>query len=228
MRCPIIVCEGRFSFLKCDCECRAVPKDWSTSGRVRHGSRESGSSLVFALLVLLVGSLIVTSLAGLVTNDLGNTVHFRAVRNLTYYGNAAVDAAIIQTRYWNPASDPGWVVSSNWQGWCPSSGVVDFTNQSNSVGSSQGVTVATWCTLEMPTPRFSRLMTIDAYQVPVKTTLGDLPSGGPSSFPASFNAEKIVAAKIGYVDSPILPTPETYCDPTVCALSTAIISWKVF
>lgn len=73
--------------------------------RVKNGdpkstkSTETGSSLILALVFLVVSSLIVLSLANLATNDLNNASKFKLAQSRQSTANSAVELALEKIRY---------------------------------------------------------------------------------------------------------------------------------
>lgn len=62
-------------------------------------SNETGSSLILALVFLVVSSLIVLSLANLATNDLNNASNFKLAQSRQSTANSAVELALEKIRY---------------------------------------------------------------------------------------------------------------------------------
>ena len=159
---------------------------------------------------LVIGSLVVTTLANWATNNLGGTAHFRFARNLTYASDGAVNVAITGTRYWYPPSNSlGWNSTQTvWEGPCPQGNPVLISGQ----------TMATWCVMQISYV-FSRVVTIEALQ---DVGGSAIPSASYGSSPPNWPV--IVTAQVGFMDnqasSPYL------CSPSDCGESMTIVSWN--
>ena len=179
---------------------------------------DAGSSLIFALAFLLLGSLIVTTLAGWASSDLGSSAHFQVGRSLTYSADGAVNVAISETRYWYPP--PSEVTNGAWTGPCPNAAVVDFgqtTTPSGVPSFEPSISIATWCTLQVSGVFFSRLVTVQAYDV---SSGVPMPTSGP---PNSW--VPLASATVGYIDSPL--NPPGSCSTSTCDISMTILTWSV-
>ncbi len=173
---------------------------------------DRGSSLIFAMAFLLLGSLIVTTLAGWASSDLGSSAHFQMGRSLTYSADGAVSVAISDARYWYPSSG---VTNGSWSGACPGAAVVDF-GQTASPAYEPSVSIATWCTLQVGGV-FSRLVTVQAYDV---SSGGSMPASGP---PSSW--VPLATATVGFIDKPT--NPPGSCSTSTCDTSMNILTWSV-
>lgn len=186
-------------------------------GRPDGARGDTGSSLIFAMAFLLLGSLIVTTLAGWASSDLGSSAHFQVGRSLTYSADSAVNVAISNARYWYPSSG---VVNGSWAGPCPDAAVVDFGQTVASSGTpayEPSITMDTWCTLQIGGV-FSRLVTVQVYDV---SSGGSIPGGGPP--PSSW--VPLATARVGYIDSP--SNPAGSCSTTTCGESMVVLTWRV-
>ena len=176
---------------------------------------DAGSSLIFAMAFLLLGSLIVTTLAGWASSDLGSSAHFQVGRSLTYSADGAVSVAISETRYWYPSEQ-----TYPWSAPCPNAAVVDFgqtTTPSGVPSFEPSISIATWCTLQVSGVGFSRLVTVQAYDV---NSVGSAPltTEPPSSL-------QLASATVGYMDSPSSSAGK--CPPATCVTSMSIVTWSV-
>ena len=177
---------------------------------------DAGSSLIFALAFLLLGSLIVTTLAGWASSDLGSSAHFQVGRSLTYSADGAVSVAISETRYWYP---PSAGTNGSWSGPCPNASAVDFGQTTTPTGVASfepSISIDTWCTLQVGGV-FSRLVTVQAYDV---SSGGSIPASGP---PNSW--VPLASATVGYIDS--LSNPPGSCSTSTCDFSMTILTWSV-
>ncbi len=177
---------------------------------------DAGSSLIFALAFLLLGSLIVTTLAGWASSDLGSSAHFQVGRSLTYSADGAVSVAINETRYWYPSN-----VGTNgaWSGPCPNVSAVDFgqtTMPPDAPAYEPPISIDTWCTLQVGGV-FSRLVTVQAYDV---SSGGSILPNGPTS-----SSVPLASATVGYIDS--LSNPPGSCSTSTCDFSMTILTWSV-
>ncbi|MGC8498546.1 MAG: hypothetical protein ACP5OV_03475 [Acidimicrobiales bacterium] len=160
---------------------------------------------------LLLGSLIVTTLAGWASSDLGSSAHFQMGRSLTYSADGALSVAISDARDWYPSG----VTNGAWSGPCPGAAVVGFGQTSPAYEPS--VSMATWCTLQVGGV-FSRLVTVQAYDV---SSGGSIPASGP---PSSW--VPLASATVGFIDSPLNP-PGSCSSPSTCDVSMTILTWSV-
>ena len=177
---------------------------------------DGGSSLIFAMAFLLLGSLIVTTLAGWASSDLGSSAHFQMGRSLTYSADGAVSVAISETRYWYP---PSAGTNGSWSGSCPNASAVDFGQTTTPAGVASfepSISIDTWCTLQVGGV-FSRLVTVQAYDV---SSGGSIPASGP---PSSW--VPLASATVGYIDSQ--SNPPGSCSTSTCDFSMTILTWSV-
>lgn len=100
---------------------------------------DTGSSLILAMVFLVVGSLVVLSLANAATNDLHNAAAFAGVRTTHAAETSTADLALYDVRY-TPAT-------------CTPNTPVNYVNA--------GVTYSAWCsTVSTPTSATSRVVTL--------------------------------------------------------------------
>lgn len=91
----------------------------ANSSTKRRGAKdEKGSSLIFALVFMIVTSLVVLSLAGMAKNDLINTTNFKSAQSFQSTANSATEVALDSIRYhFTPATlnasppQPCWTTS---------------------------------------------------------------------------------------------------------------------
>ncbi len=114
---------------------------------------ERGSSLIFALVFLIVTSLVVLSLANLAKNDLIATVKFKSAQSLESTANSAAELALNNIRY---NFMPGTLNASPPQPcWTASSPASQLT--------LNGQSIAVWCTTRWsPLSDNTRVVTLDA------------------------------------------------------------------
>lgn len=89
----------------------------SGEATVRVSPSECGVSLIFVLILLLVGSLIVGGLAEWAANDLGNSRNFAVARSVSYDATSAIDVAIQSIRY-TPLLSPTETLNASPPGPC--------------------------------------------------------------------------------------------------------------
>jgi hypothetical protein len=101
---------------------------------------ESGAVLILAMVYLISVIVVVTSLAGWVTNDLNNTANFSQASSshLAISGTMDVAVSAIRSAPLLPDSQAQGVASSPSYCWAPSSGYVSEETLDNT-------TVAVWC-----------------------------------------------------------------------------------
>ena len=127
------------------------------SGVGRSGD-ESGAVLILALVYLVAVLIVVTSLAGWVTNDLNNTAHFSSASSSNFAEAGVMDVGISSIRYTPLLADSQaqGVATAPGYCWTPASGYV-------SEESLDGVTVAVWCsTVENLSSSNTRVVTLYA------------------------------------------------------------------
>ena len=107
---------------------------------------ESGSSLVLALVFLVVVGLMLSALATLTGNDLGNSVGFKGQRSVLYASDAATKVAMWGVRYTH--SNPGPVAVA-----CPGTSPALHIN---------GEFIEDWCNTTRPGNSNTRVVTISA------------------------------------------------------------------
>ncbi len=173
---------------------------------------ETGSSLILAMVFLLIGTLIVTTLASWTTNDLNNTTGFRSVETNLYAADGAAEVAIASVRYTYPTTSPSGSLLSGWQysGPCPSTNPIEV----------DGAWVAAWCTTSVPEAQFSRLVKIDVYADPSQTPLAIQPS----------ESSAILVAVVGFNDAIAQSVSPPYvCSraPSDCGNSMEVVTWRV-
>ena len=163
---------------------------------------ERGSSLILALVYLIVGSLIVTALASWTGNDLRNTKGFQASAATLYAADGAAQLAIQAARYIDLPL-----------GTAPCPGADPVTIDS--------VTVAAFCSEQMRVG-FSRVVTVNVYI--------DLTNSGNPLTQAPNNSP-LLTTVVGYGDDETRTGAGSYvCSPTPnsdCGLTMDVIMWKV-
>lgn len=128
-------------------------------------SGDQGASLVLALVFLLVGVLLVSSLSVAMKNDLGNTSTFKNTRSLQYAASSATNLAIQNIRY-TPLLSPSQTLNASPPGVCWGSG------SPSTVTSIDGIAgMAAWCsTAWNPTSANTRVVTISTCLSTVSAT----------------------------------------------------------
>jgi len=175
---------------KAKCVLRKVPKE-----------DDAGSSLILALVFLIVGSLIVAALTTWTMNGITNVSRFQVNRATLYAANSEAELALWGSRYTYPASLSGYQ--------CPDAGPETFN----------GISVVAWCsTVTNVEPTISREVTISVY-----------PGGVPlSSQPAT---SPLLVGVVGFDDTssnqPLNQCRLTTSGPTYCGFAMEVLSWKV-
>lgn len=119
------------------------------------GESERGSSLILAMVFLVVTSLVVTGLADWVKNDLNNTVKFTSAESLQSTANSAAELAIQSVRYNFTAATLN--ASPPQPCWTPSATPSEIT--------LNGQSVSAWCTTRWdPLSTSTRVVTVMACQ----------------------------------------------------------------
>ena len=170
-----------------------------------------GSTLILALAFLLIGSLLVTTLASWTTNDLNNTSRFRYGQSVLYAADGAAQVALAASRYTYPPATQ--LVSSSpsfqYSGACLSGDPITINS----------LTMAAVCSTSVDVG-FSRLLTIQVFADPTGAVMTSNPNTAP-----------LLTATIGFVDNVVLTGPAPYtCTPVPssdCGTVMEILSWKV-
>lgn len=161
---------------------------------------DQGSSLILALVFLIVGSLVVATLAGSTISNLHNTAAFSSSEATLYSANGAAERAIGSVRYTyltGSVTEP-----------CPGADPVTINGISMSVFCSQTTNVG-----------FSRRVSLSVYADPSGSVLG---------FPPSSQA--LLTAVVGFVDdTQSVPGPYSCTTPpsSNCGVEMFIQSWNV-
>lgn len=182
----------------------------SASLRVQWSADDRGSSLILALAFLLIGSLLVTTLASWTTNDLSNTSRFRNGQFTLYAADGAAQVALAASRYTYPAYQ---LISSTpsfqYGGSCPSADPITIDS----------LTMAALCTTSVNVG-FSRVLVIQVFADPTGAALTTNPGTTP-----------LLTAKIGFVDDTTKTGPAPYVCSAVpgsdCGTVMEILAWKV-
>ncbi|TAN26852.1 MAG: hypothetical protein EPN30_04090 [Actinomycetota bacterium] len=164
---------------------------------------EKGSSLVLALVFMIVTSLTVLSLAGLAKNDLNNTANFKSAQSLQSAANSAAELAVNSLRYnFMPQTlnasppQPCWTIN-------PSPSEITLNGQSMSV----------WCSTRWtPLSDKTRVVTF----VACKSTTSALACA----------ANPVLEAKVTFDDypSPRGAISTAQCS-TTCGVGMTVDSW---
>lgn len=183
----------------------------TASVRGRHSGEERGSTLILALAFLLIGSLLVTTLASWTTNDLSNTSRFQNGELTLYAADGAAQVALAASRYTYPpisqliSSTPSYKYS----GACPAADPVQINS----------VSLAALCTTSVNVG-FSRILEIQVFADPSGASLTTNPGTVP-----------LLTAQVGLVDNATLTGPAPYSCTTPpgsdCGTLMEILAWKV-
>lgn len=162
---------------------------------------DAGSSLILALIFLIVGSLIVAALTTWTMNDITNVSRFQVNRETLYAANSEAELALWGSRYTYPVSVSGYE--------CPDAGAETFN----------GISVVAWCsTVTNVEPTISREVTISVY--PGGTSLSSQPSTPP-----------LLEGEVAFDDTsssqPVDQCGPTKNGPIYCGFSMEVLSWKV-
>ena len=196
-------------FRVCERKCMRVRSPRALQPRMLGSEKQSrtgerGSSLILALVYLIVGSLIVTALASWTSNDLHSVKNFQDSEATLYDANGVAQLAIQYARYTNLPSGP-----------VPCSGASPVVINGNTVA------MIAFCSEQTGTS-FSRVVTVDVYADPVNS--GIVVTQVPSSAP-------LLVAVVGFNDNEALTGSGAYtCSssvPSDCGLTMDVLSWKV-
>ncbi len=171
--------------------------------RTQRSKDEEGSSLIFALVFLIVTSLVVISLANLAKNDLVSTQKFKSAQSLESAANSVTELAVDNMRYnFMPQTlnasppQPCWTAGS-----------------SPSQLSLNGQQVAVWCTTRWnPLSESTRVVTFYACQ--------------NSRSASNCQASPVLEAAVTFDDytSPRRAVSNAECTST-CGVAMSIDSW---
>jgi len=179
-------------------------------------SRETGATLILAMVFLISISLVIMALASWTTNNLNNTLKFRYSSSSLYAAEAATQVALRASRYTVPASTvTGYI--------CPGTLSPITLN---------GVTVQDWCVTKQPGfgQYSSRTVTITACLLPAGSSLNGNTMCGVGVGAGSTTAPAVLTAVVNYDDyasgSDITkPSCTNAGNQSTCGASMTIYSW---
>jgi hypothetical protein len=129
---------------------------------LRAGSRkgESGSTLILALMFMIVAGLLVGALADSAANDLGNTLNFKSARDLQSDARAAINEAIQSIRYNPLLTSSVTTLDASPPVACWQKGTAPYTS---TYSASDGNSIGVWCsTAYNPSSGATRVVTFSA------------------------------------------------------------------
>lgn len=131
-----------------------------TFARLRRSHDETGSSLILAMVMLIVVGSIVMGLTSMASNDLNNTTHFKSAQAMDSTLNTAAETAISSIRY---NFEPQTLnVSPPAPCWVPATSAAGYPNaQVANVVDAKTYAVDAWCsTVWVPFSKNTRVVTI--------------------------------------------------------------------
>ncbi len=188
---------------------------WTSQSHDLDERGESGAVLILAMIFLLVGVLLASTLGYAVANDITNSTTFKVSRQLQYAASSETNLAIQNIRY-TPLLLPTQTLSASPPSYCwgstgPSQLAVD------------GHTMDVWCsTAWNPTSASTRIVTFSTCE-----DSSTLDAQGNVAAATACARSPLLQASVTFDDYPpgqVSPPTTAQCD-TYCGSSMAISSW---